>query len=411
MAEVTDFGLAIPEEDQEFVILPDQTKIRFGSTGPLLKYLDDELVAWKGVDNSIGYSYQQVKDLLNQIVSVAQGEELQPGKLAPVRNQLARDVLDSNRIRTCVYSKSKLGQWLIACRKSSPDENVYFHRAVAAYCVAMQYVHFGYNVTGTWALAVADAAVQFNSGKALGKDIERYTQELKSLAATSVKQRADFDSRIAEYESQKAAFDKERRELLDGDNKLFNEHLTVADAKAAEFDTACRARMKALEEAYERKLQLEAPAQYWDKIAKSYLGRGWLLILLAVVLGSIVFYGLFCILLNCDTLPLFDHTTFDAATIRASLIFIALMSIVGYLLHLFTRLAISSFHLSRDYRERFQLTRVYLALIKDGDLKNDDATRQIVLQSLFSRSDTGLLKGDHPLTMPVAVGDMMKGNG
>ena len=131
----------------------------------------------------------------------------------------------------------------------------------------------------------------------------------------------------------------------------------------------------------------------------------------AFLSGAVVFGWFMALLMDAECIPLFEHTKFDAATIRASLIFVALMSVAGYLIHLFTRIAISSFHLSRDYRERFQLTRVYLALIKDGDVANDENTRQIVLQSIFSRSDTGLLKGDHALTMPVALGEVAKGNG
>ena len=130
---------------------------------------------------------------------------------------------------------------------------------------------------------------------------------------------------------------------------------------------------------------------------------------IAFLSGAVVFGWLMALLMDAECLPLFEHTKFDAAAIRGSLIFVALMSVSGYLIHLFTRIAISSFHLSRDYRERFQLTRVYLALIKDGDVANDENTRQIVLQSIFSRSDTGLLKGDHALTMP-NVGDLVKTN-
>ena len=41
MAENVDYGLAIPESDQEFMILSDKVKVRFESTGPLMKYLDE----------------------------------------------------------------------------------------------------------------------------------------------------------------------------------------------------------------------------------------------------------------------------------------------------------------------------------------------------------------------------------
>ena len=65
----------------------------------------------------------------------------------------------------------------------------------------------------------------------------------------------------------------------------------------------------------------------------------------------------------------------------------------------------SSFHLMRDAEEREQLTHLYLNL-RDG--KDDDPeSRKIILQALFSRSDTGLLAGDHSPTMPT-VQDAIK---
>jgi len=52
-------------------------------------------------------------------------------------------------------------------------------------------------------------------------------------------------------------------------------------------------------------------------------------------------------------------------------------------------------------------------LLKDSNFKyKDDNARHIVFQSIFSRSDTGLLKGDHALAMPIAnVGELVKRQG
>lgn len=58
----------------------------------------------------------------------------------------------------------------------------------------------------------------------------------------------------------------------------------------------------------------------------------------------------------------------------------------------------SATHLQRDAEERAQLTYFYLALIKDGAI--DEKSRDIVIQSLFSRTETGLLGGDSSPTMP-----------
>lgn len=69
-----------------------------------------------------------------------------------------------------------------------------------------------------------------------------------------------------------------------------------------------------------------------------------------------------------------------------------------YLLRIFIKLALSAFHLSRDANERLQLTHQYLALREVGVL--EEKHREIIIQSLFSRAETGLLKGDSSPSFP-----------
>ena len=63
------------------------------------------------------------------------------------------------------------------------------------------------------------------------------------------------------------------------------------------------------------------------------------------------------------------------------------------------KLTFSAFHLQRDAEEREQLTHLYLNL-REG--ANDDVeSRRIILQSLFSRSESGLLSNETGPTMPI----------
>lgn len=411
MAENVDYGLAIPESDQEFMILPDKVKVRFESTGPLVKYLNEEIAAWRDIDYSMSMRYDRICTELRQVIERSGEDGLKQGAINNIRSLLCAYNPDAFEVSACVSSRSKLGQLLIAYRKEYQDDQVYRLCASAAFCVAMGTGKFGYNVNATWVLAAADAVVRFRSRSYLSEDVAGFRRELESLAALGVQQRTDYDGRVADFEAKKAAFDADRKKQFEDDNTKFAEHLKAADDSAKQFEQDYQDRIKVLEDTYTKLLQLKGPAEYWDELAKSYLCRGWVFMFVAFLSGAVVFGWLMALLMDAECIPLFEHTKFDAATIRASLIFVALMSVAGYLIHLFTRIAISSFHLSRDYRERFQLTRVYLALIKDGDVANDENTRQIVLQSIFSRSDTGLLKGDHALTMPVALGDVVKGNG
>jgi hypothetical protein len=89
---------------------------------------------------------------------------------------------------------------------------------------------------------------------------------------------------------------------------------------------------------------------------------------------------------------------FNATSIRSTLLITAGVSVLVYLLRIFVKLALSSFHLSKDAAERVTLTYLFLSLTKDSTIS--DAERSIVFQALFSRSDTGLLKGDSSPSYP-----------
>ncbi len=87
--------------------------------------------------------------------------------------------------------------------------------------------------------------------------------------------------------------------------------------------------------------------------------------------------------------------------IKWSIILITIISLLAYGIKILARLTFSTYHLSRDAEEREQLTHVYLALKKDTSVEEVD--RHLILQSLFSRSDTGLLKEDSSPTMPSGI--------
>jgi len=98
---------------------------------------------------------------------------------------------------------------------------------------------------------------------------------------------------------------------------------------------------------------------------------------------------------------------FSLPGLRGSILILVVISTIVYLLSLFVKIATSSYHLARDARERYQLTLVFLALTKEQAVK-DAEDRKIVLQSLFSRADTGLLKTDGAPAMPGTVGSLFE---
>ncbi|MDX1937387.1 MAG: DUF6161 domain-containing protein [Flavihumibacter sp.] len=234
---------------------------------------------------------------------------------------------------------------------------------------------------------------------------ERKESEKKSILTT----RTDFQKKLGEAENEVV-------EYIGRSNEKFNEYVgkidvlknqkeeefvnwfknTTADFKT--FNESSFKRVKDLEDLYFEKLKLEAPAQYWNKRAAKLRKEGiaWLLgmIICLVVSISMLVFAL-NIISNGTLQRIFSETS---TAIKWSVVFITLISFLAYGLRTFAKLTFSSFHLVRDAEEREQLTYVYLALQKEKGI--DQTERHLIMQSLFSRADSGLLKDDSGPTMP-----------
>lgn len=200
----------------------------------------------------------------------------------------------------------------------------------------------------------------------------------------------DLKTHLAETE----AFKNEKE-------KLFNDWYANAQKTNIDFDKDSRNKILELEEIYEKKLQLQAPAKYWDKKSREYLRQAILTRNLLTIIIA-VFGGLFAAILIISPDWIFK-TVFEGnhlSIVRWSIVFIALISLLVYIVKAITKVMFSSFHLARDAEERHTLTFFYLALLNDPKSEIKDEERKLIIQSLFSRADTGLLKGDSSPEMP-----------
>ncbi|MDR7131654.1 hypothetical protein J2X69_004018 [Algoriphagus sp. 4150] len=192
-------------------------------------------------------------------------------------------------------------------------------------------------------------------------------------------------------------------------SRLYEEWFESTSANFFEFDTASKKKVLDLETLYREKLKLEAPAKYWnDRAAKLRKeGNRWLTSLVIITLIGI---GLFTLLLNFLSNGVLEDIFSDTATaIKWSVIFITFVSFLAFLIKTFSKLTFSTFHLVRDAEEREQLTFVFLAMQKEQAI--DPTERHLIMQSLFSRADTGLLKDEGSPTMPGNIFDKVLAGG
>lgn len=149
-------------------------------------------------------------------------------------------------------------------------------------------------------------------------------------------------------------------------------------------------------------MRLKGPAKYWaDRAVEcKEQGRRW-----AGLLGTtIIIVGFVFVSLMSAWLHAYN-TGLNLNTFEGAVIFAAILSLLAFAIKTLSKLTFSAFHLQRDAEEREQLTHLYLALSNEN--KVDAESRNIVLQALFSRSDSGLLAGDHSPAMP-SIQDALK---
>lgn len=240
--------------------------------------------------------------------------------------------------------------------------------------------------------------------------VERRNAEKKSMNNL----RSDFVKYIAENEKETSKIlkesEKKHLDQIDSVEEIkiekFNSIEQWFDSSKNDFDsfyTSSNENIKALENTYNELLSLKKPADYWKERASELKKEGDKFFY--ILLGLVGFAVITLYLLLWLTPEGMQKTFFNddrSLAIRWSIIYVTFISFLFFAIKAVMKSMFSSYHLSRDAEERQRLTYVYLAMVKDASIDKED--RHLVMQSLFSRADTGLLKEDSSPSMPGTSG-------
>ena len=196
----------------------------------------------------------------------------------------------------------------------------------------------------------------------------------------------------------------EQEERIKSITAQTNEQFDTLNNKTTEYFAERDKRCQELEKLYDEKLKLEAPAKYWDDMKKSYQLSGGIWFAASIVIAVLIIVGLVILLASIPNLFSEDSHWMDV--FKNSAIITIITSVAIYILRITVKMAMSSFHLARDAKERHNLSYFYLALINDKAIT--DKERALVINALFSRSDSGLLKNDAGPTMSGNVMDLVE---
>lgn len=198
---------------------------------------------------------------------------------------------------------------------------------------------------------------------------------------------------ISEIVKEKDDYINYMNEQKDNYNNWFSE----TENKLNEFTAEHSNKLSNIEKTYEAKLKIEESAKFMLEQSKKYK-KSFYLWSISIVVLSILLLILLAIIVSPqvsfnDKLITISVLSKDMP-VYSSIILLAMISLVVYILRIFIKMAISSKHLMEEYKQKYSLTYFYLSLVNNGSIK-DEKSQNIILTSLFTKADTGLIKNDN----------------
>ena len=219
--------------------------------------------------------------------------------------------------------------------------------------------------------------------------------------------RSDFETNIVapitdQLRDISVQSDKQYREITSFTEDKHNEIQKQFDKKVSEFAEFQKSLNKwqeekqnnldDLEETYKNKLSLEAPEKLWNERAVEHQKQAtrWTYFLIGAVLALLCTLVLLVIVIHDYSLNIIKK---DLPFISESFILISVISFFIYIIRVLIKIVMSNHHLATEYKQKAALTRFYQALTKAGTNIDKDE-RLIIINSLFGKVETGLVKTD-----------------
>ncbi len=371
------------------------------SVTSLHKFLNEQVEGWDTLD-------QNFSKVLNNSRSLFNSAKEQIEYFINNYQNLEGDVLTNhwnsqvdprlNQLKNCFTFDSPETQFLYKVHTESPS---FFQGSLQFICGNVNSITNKDNFIG----AVMAYEFSLNEKSAIFQRGKKETESLNAIKANFQKSADLSNTQLISYLQQMddkyKTYTKEVDEYKTQKEIEVNTWFDETKDGFNTFDAEAKNRIQELEITYQEKLRLSKPAKYWHDRAKILKDEGWTALKWLVFLIVFACISLYFLLWFTPKDMLESIFTGNASSIRWSIVYVTFISFLAIGIRAVSKVMFSSFHLSRDAEEREQLSYFYLALNDDSALDGKD--KHLIMQSLFSRADTGLLKEDSSPTMPSGI--------
>lgn len=351
----------------------------FSTLEALNNYMKGQRDNWKQVASEkpyLGLLYSKVNELTAKIELVrSKTTDVTPGEL--------KNLSDLIRSSIIVEYGSPLGQYIGSDRWSSDDQQMLQRAITYLFEYGSNPFHENVLVFRHFIVMMIIALNRKDHEMVLANIVDSYVKNIDDLRGKIGKVENELSAEIAQYRNDKTQF------------------IDVWNKRLEDLRLEHQGELTDIEKTFKEFMRLAVPVEVWKGKQDDYTKRAWVwtgatMATVAVILGSIfVVFRFFPPVIVIDNVA--DYSSAARWAVMSGL---GIGSLIFLLRH-FLKLTLSSFHMARDAEERSVLTRFYLSLIKEKALEPDKESelKAVVMNALFARVDTGLLKGDGP-TMP-----------
>ena len=365
--------------------------IEITSAWQCYNFIEDELKFWDDKDihnkSCIGAFYSKLVNAKKHFNSAKMFyESNNAGQAQPKMNSVYYELSQEY-----LYSKTKLAQFL---KQYKTNDSTFFDGLNFALCAnpvnqLTNYVgtHIGFAIGLEYLKVVQSARVMAK------EELDKFTENVKIASESYAELNKRYTAAFHEQE-------KRIEEIKLQNNAAIKNLETKSTVYFNERDKRCAD----LENLYQNKLRIEKPADYWKQMSEMYAKKGKWWLIAGCILAVLIIAMLICIIIFVPNV--FDGESHWFDILKNSAIVTVIAGVAIYVLRIFVKMALSSFHLGRDAKEREQLSYYYLSLIEGKAIT--DRERALIINSLFCRSDTGLLKGESAPTMATNISDIIE---
>lgn len=167
--------------------------------------------------------------------------------------------------------------------------------------------------------------------------------------------------------------------------------LTNQKEKFSEFKDNVANEWETLKETYNDKLSLKAPAEYWTSQKKRFAWSFSIFGTLSVGLTTAFLVSVYYLVATTLNIP------FKDISVEKYLLTIIFISFSIWIIRIFVKLFLSSFHLFTEAGQKIVIINTYLALLNNGKIEKADLTS--VLDKIFAPIHSGVIKEPSPTTV------------